>query len=261
MAEQGADDELAARLDVALQERLGESSVDVKALAAGSRRRARRVRSQRVGALTGALALLIAVPVGWQLATAERPTDMQGAVLLPKQEHRAADEVPESVGFTESELPPGSTLTGAGAGASSGSVDPELVDGLNCAGPTGAAKPGATDNAQQREWRWSGDAEVSLTVTRWGSTDAAADALTTLSNGTGGCSWKEPVEPAAQEISGSDQTWASTSTSDGHSVARVLVRVDELVAGVQVADQDPETAAELAGSLATTEVQKLRELD
>ncbi|GAB3241414.1 hypothetical protein [Kineosporia babensis] len=262
MTEQGADDELAARLDVALHERLHESSVDVGALAAGSRRRSRRLRSQRLGAAVGALAVLIAVPVGWQLATVEKsPTGDLGAVLLPKQEQRAAAEVPDSVGFTESELPPGSTLTGAAAGASSGSVDPELIDGLSCAGPTGTAEPGVTDNAQQREWRWSGETEVSLTVTRWASTDAASDAITTLATNTSGCTWNDPVEELSHEVSGSQQTWASTSAADGRSVVRMLVRVDELVAGVQIAGDDAEAAAELADSLATLEVEKLRQVD
>ncbi|GLY14013.1 hypothetical protein LWF15_03060 [Kineosporia rhizophila] len=261
MTEQGADAELAARLDVALHERLSESSVDVAALAAGSRRRSRRVRSQRLGAAVGALAVLVAVPVGWQLATAEQSTDSVSAVLLPKHEQRAAAEVPESLGFSASELPPGVSLTGAAAGASSGSVDPELVDGLSCAGPTGTAQPGVTDNAQQREWRWSGDTEVSLTVTRWPSTDAAADALTGLTTGIGGCSWNQPVEVLPHEVTGSEQTWAGSSTADGRAVVRMLVRVNELVAGVQVAGSDEETAAELADSLATIEVEKLTALD
>ena len=45
MTEHGADDELATRLDLALHERLdNDLSVNVAALAAGGRRRARRLR-------------------------------------------------------------------------------------------------------------------------------------------------------------------------------------------------------------------------
>ncbi len=264
MTEHGADDELATRLDLALHERLdNDLSVNVAALAAGGRRRARRIRSQRLGAAAGVLAVLIAVPVGWQLATASRPNSTQSAALLPEQKARAADEVPDSVGFAASELPPGSTLTGAGAGASSGSVDPELVAGLDCVGPTGtaAAAPGATDNAQQRQWRWSGATDVSLTVTRWASTDAAADALTTLADNTGTCTWTDPVETQSDTIAGSNQTWAGNSTVDGRSQVHVIVRVDEMVAGLQVTGSDAESATELADSLATLEVEKLKAAD
>jgi hypothetical protein len=264
MTEHGADDELATRLDLALHERLdGDGSVNVAALAAGGRRRARRIRSQRLGAAAGVLAVVIAVPVGWQLATAPRPNSTQSAALLPEQHKRAADAVPDVAGFTASELPPGSTLTGAGAGASSGSVDPELVAGLDCVGPTGtaAARPGATDNAQQRQWRWSGATDVSLTVTRWASTDAAADALTTLANGTGTCTWNDPVEVQSYAVSGSDQTWAGSTTLDGRAQVHVIVRVAETVAGLQVTGSDVESATELADSLATLEVEKLRTAD
>ncbi|MBT0771341.1 hypothetical protein KIH74_20555 [Kineosporia sp. J2-2] len=265
MTEHGADDELAARLDVALHERLDDTTVDVAALAAGGRRRARHVRTQRLGAAVGALAVLIAVPVGWQLASADRPTDVQSAALLPRQQEQAAEGVPESVGFTAGELPAGSTLSGAAAGASSGSVDPALVAGLNCAssGPSGtaAAQPGSTDNAQQREWRWSGSSDVALTVTRWASTDAAADALTTLAGDTGNCTWNDPVDILRTEVEGSQQTWAAASTTDGRSVVRVVVRVDELVAGVQVVGTDQEDATELAETLAAAEVQKLEQVD
>ncbi|WP_285593129.1 hypothetical protein [Kineosporia sp. NBRC 101731] len=261
MTEQGADDELAARLDVALHERLDGTTVNVAALAAGSRRRARLVRTRRTAALAGVLAVVVAVPVGWQLATAQRPTAVQGAALMPQQEH--AKVVPDSVGFTESELPSGARLSGAAASASSGSVDPELVAGLNCAGPSGAAAtaPGATDNAQQREWRWTtSNTDVSLTVTRWASVDAAADALTTLANDTGNCTWNDPVEVLNHEVAGSQQTWAAAATSDGQSVVRTVVRVDELVAGIQVSGDDLEDTTELARSLAAAEAGKLQKV-
>lgn len=261
MTEHGAEDELAARLDVALHERLDETSVDVGALAAGSRRRARRVRAQRRAAVAGLLAVVIAVPVGWELATAQRPTDIQGAVLLPKQEDRAADPVPDSVAFDLSELPPDSTLTGAAAGASSGSVDPALVAGLNCVGPSGeaATDTAAADNAQQRVWRWSGGtSDISLTVTRWADTAAAADALTGLAANTSGCTWNEPVSATPYEVLDADQTWLGISTANGESVVRMVVRVDELIAGVQVTGTDEEALTELADSLATSEVEKLR---
>jgi len=261
MTEQGADGELAARLDLALHERLDDTSVNTAALAAGSRRRARRVRSQRLGVAAAALAVVIAVPVGWQLATAPRPTGLQNAALLPEQIDRAAAEVPASVGFTASELPPGASLTGAGAGASSGSVDPELVAGLDCAGPTGsaAASPGATDNAQQRQWRWSGPTDVALTVTRWASTDAAADAVTSLTGNTSTCTWNDPVQVEPNAVAGSNQTWSGSSTAGGRAQVHVIVRVDEMVAGLQVTGADPEAVSELADSLATLEVDKLRQ--
>ncbi|GAB6899933.1 hypothetical protein [Kineosporia succinea] len=261
MTEQGVDDELAARLDVALHERLGATNVDVAALAAGSRRRSRRVRTQRIGAAVGALAVLIAVPAGWQLATAERPASLQAAALLPKQHD--AEPVPEAAGFSEADLPEGSSLSGAAAGASSGSVDPELVSGLNCAGPTGAAAatPGSTDNAQQREWRWTGEKnDVSLIVTRWASTDAAADALTSLANDTSTCTWSDPVEVLPLEVAGSQQTWAAGATTDGQAVVRTVVRVRELVAGVQVSGDDLEETTELARELAESEIGKLAKI-
>jgi len=263
MTEKGADDELASRLDVALHDRLDDTSVDVGALAAGGRRRARRLRSQRLGAAAAALAVLIAVPAGWQLATAQRPTDMQGAVLLPKQEDRAADEVPDSVAFSLSELPPDSTLTGAAAGASSGSVDPKLVAGLNCVGASGSAAtdPDAADNAQQREWRWSSSTnDISLIVTRWADTGAATSALTALATDTSTCTWNDPVEVIAYDVLGADQTWVGSTTSNGESVVRMIVRVNELIAGVQVSGTDEEALTELADSLATSEVDKLRAL-
>jgi hypothetical protein len=83
MVHDDPDDELAARLDSALRTGLGSTSVDVVALLDGSRRRARRVRSQRLAAVVAAAVLVVAVPLSYEVIRPDPNGVVQPAALMP----------------------------------------------------------------------------------------------------------------------------------------------------------------------------------
>jgi hypothetical protein len=305
MVHNDSDEELAARLDSALRSGLGATSVDVGALLDGSRRRARRVRSQRIAAIAAAGALVVAVPVSYEVIRPERNQVVQPAAMLPsgsltempwsaqptpprpvtpvsipsaqpstpvpinskatskpqassKVIGSAVYQIPDSVAFTAAELPDGLTLSFDGA-----SPRQPTVIGQGC-------DPGNPDGARPiagRQWSWvdgSGkmtSTSVSLIVTGWKSGTGRV-AFDQFVADTGYCRWVDPQTAVDFSTTASDQTWSGTSVSSANSslkYGRAVVRLGDLIAGVQVQDASGTGAAvKLAQSLAVASCKHLQ---
>jgi hypothetical protein len=296
MVHDDSDEELAARLDSALQADLGSARVDVAALLDGSRRRARRVRSQRFAAITAVAALVVAVPVSYEVIRPERNRTVQPVEMLPsssltampwsnrptpdptrtpeataslpstpapndskltskprvtlKTAGSAIYRIPDSVAFTAAELPDGLTLTLDVAGAKQPTVAGQVCDPGN---------PKAVRPITGRQWSWvdsSGSmtsTTVNLIVTGW-KTGTGTEAFRELVANTGYCQWLDPQTVVDFSTPASDQTWSGTSTSSANAAlkyGRVVVRIGDLIAGVEVQDASgTDVAVKLAEQLA-----------
>jgi hypothetical protein len=284
-----SDEMLGARLDSALRAGLGDHRVDVESLVHGSRRRARRVRSQRIAAVVAVSALVVAVPVGYEvvnpgpgatappavlLPSSSRPAVTQGgrptarpdpgavpSPVPPSVEDRTSTQsegsrtaIPDAFAFTAAELPAGLVLNSGSRKASAA-----LVEGLPCADPQNQLKPVASGR-----WVWSGapasvELSVSLTVTRWApgtATTAFADTVRAAQS----CSDGDSSGVPSSLPGGSDgQVWASTSKAEGRYYSRALVQIGNKIVGVQV--QHPKSVAaatELANQLVGFQIVRLR---
>lgn len=260
MVNNDSDEQLGALLDSALATHLGSDRIDVAALAAGSRRRARRIRSRRNALIGAGAALLVAIPVGYQVISPEPhgpagSTGSDSAALLPSG---AAEGLPNSMALPAAELPKGLVLRSqrplpAGSAA---------ADGVTCPaqGPTTGPRSG-------RQWRWgtqTGAAEalsVTVTLTRWRGRTEGAEAFGALTHGSGqdGCRWDDPqVLRHGVTIAGAQESWAETSGRGTPARARTLIRVGELIAAVDVhSPAGVEASAALADRLATAEAKRL----
>jgi hypothetical protein len=87
---------------------------------------------------------------------------------------------------------------------------------------------------------------VNLTVTRWADASAA---FTDLVADTGVCRWVDVPVPATFTARGTSSSWAATSDFSTLHYGRAVVRVGDLVAGVEV--QSP---AGSAAARATAEI-------
>ena len=304
MVHDDSDEELAARLDSALQADLGSTRVDVAALLDGSRRRARRVRSQRIAAMTAVAALVVAVPVSYEVIRPERNRTVQPAAMLPSSSLTAmpwsdrptpdptrtppaADslpstpvpldskltskpritlkttgstiyQIPDSVAFTAAELPDGLTLNFDGAGANQPTVDGQVCDPGN---------PKALRPITGRQWSWvdsSGSmtsTTVNLIVTGW-KTGTAKAAFGELVANTGYCQWLDPQTVVDFSTPASDQSWSGTSTSSTDTplkYGRAVIRIGDLIAGVEVQDANgTDVAVKLAEKLAVDSCRHLQ---
>jgi hypothetical protein len=250
MVPDSSDDQLSTWLGSALRADLASDQVDVDALLTGSRRRARRLRSQRIGAAAVAAVLLVGVPAGLEVF---RPGDEVGpsAAMLPSSAGRVSghSRIPSSLAFTRAELPAG--LAPVAESRSAGSLAQlPVVAGQDCSASTGAPLVG-------RKWSWSSaeapGASVELVVTGWAPGSATA-ALTGLDGSGGACRWLEPQTAHAFTADHSDQSWSGRSASG----SRAVVRVGDWIAGVEVADPaDPASALPLAQKLARAEASRL----
>jgi hypothetical protein len=260
VADNDSDEQLGALLDSALRTHQPSDHVDVAALAAGSRRRARQIRSRRTGLIGAAAALLVAVPVGYQVL-APNPHGSAGsesAALLPSG---AAHGIPNSMALSPAELPKGLTLTSQGA-LPAGSAP---ASGLACRSKAIAG----SQPLSGRQWRWGSSADgtaVTLTISRWaGGTGKKVFADLAAGIGQGRCHWADPqVLRHDAAIAATDDTWASksdqTDQPDQRGVGRAhtLIRVADLIAAVDVRDlAGAEAAAEVADRLAATEAKHL----
>jgi hypothetical protein len=267
VVDNGPDEQLGAMLQTALQAQLSSDDVDVRSLLRGSRRRSRRVRTQRLSLLAAAAVLVVAVPAGYEVIapSSGKSAQSQSAALLPSSSAAGHDEGdkpsaastnPDYMAFTSEELPNGLTLYWA-SGMSNGSA---TVNGQDCqhVDPTGE-RP-----IEGRQWLWTtntgqlSDLGVTLTVTHW-SAGTAAEALSELADDTGYCHWSDPQVERSSKVKQADGTWASTSSSHGLHYARTVIRVGDVIAGVEV--QNPKgvkDAAVLADDLARIEASRLR---
>lgn len=237
---------LEARLSDALRSGLTDAPVDTPALVAGTQRRVRRVRQRRTAALAAAVALVLAVPVGYELVHPSTSDYGTPAALLPAGSPSPVATLPDSLAFPAAALPAGLTLD-----LSLVSDRLPVVSGQQCGGGTGR-RP-----TTGRQWNWSqggtdaAAVSVNLTVTRWADASAA---FTDLVADTGVCRWVSPPVARSFSARGAASSWAGTSDVATLHYGRAVVRVGDLVAGVEV--QSPAgsavartTAEELASSL------------
>jgi hypothetical protein len=304
MVHDDSDEELAARLDSALQADLGSTRVDVAALLDGSRRRARRVRSQRFAAMAAVAALVVAVPVSYEVIRPERNRTVQPAAMLPSSSLTAMPwsdrptpdptrtpeavdslpstpvpidskltskprvtlkttgstiyQIPDSVAFTAAELPDGLTLNFDGAGAKQPTVDGQVCDPGN---------PQALRPITGRQWSWVDSCgsmtstTVNLIVTGW-KTGTVKVAFGELVANTGYCQWLDPQTVVDFSTPASDQSWSGTSTSSTDrplKYGRAVIRIGDLIAGVEVQDANgTDVAVKLAEKLAVDSCRHLQ---
>jgi hypothetical protein len=276
-----SDEQLGALLESTLRTHLGTDQVDARALIRGSRRRAKRVRSQRIAALTTAAVLVVAVPVGYEVISPDPHGVAQPAAMLPSNQAALtpggahptqrstspqspsgsagadpARAIPDSLAFGAAELPSGLTLYWA-SGPSAGSP---TVNGQDCQ----AADASSSRPITGRQWLWSTnsgkltDLGVTLTVTSW-APGSGSRALADLIHNTGACRWSDPQQVRAFTASDSDQSWASTSSRGQLHYARSVIRVGDVIAGIEVQHPDgTKAAAVLADHLARIEAKQLQ---
>lgn len=245
-------DPLEKRLSEALQSGLSDSPVDTPGLLDGTHRRVRRVRQRRVAGIAAAVALVLAVPVGYEVAHPESSEYGTPAAMLPSQSSPSPiATLPDSLAFSASELPPGVRLD-----LSLVSDRVPAVSGQQCSAGAGLRpKTG-------HQWSWSNGGSdatavtVNLIVTRW--SDASA-AFTELATDTGLCRWVDPPTRHAFSAAGAASSWAGTSDFSSLHYGRAVVRVGNLLAGVEV--QSPagtEAALNTAERLVTSLTPRLR---
>jgi hypothetical protein len=297
-----SEEVLGARLDSALRANLGSNGVNVAALLDGSRSRARRVRAQRIAAMAAAGALVVAVPVSYELIRPEPNSVVQPAAMLPSSSRPAAVlptshpavtqtrsptptvprpsrpflakskptrtteasskpaeftvyAIPDSLAFTADELPAGLTVNYDGAGANVPTVLGQSCDPSN----PKAAKP-----ITGRQWTWVDDSgkmtatTVDLTVTGWHS-GTGKRAFDELVSDTGYCHWSDPQTKVDFHPATCDQSWAGTSTFASLHHGKAVVRLGDVIAGIQVQEASGiQEAAKVANALATKMCDHLR---
>jgi hypothetical protein len=265
---QDDDEVLGARLYSALRPGPADQPVDVQALLEGSHRRVRQVRHRRMAAVVAAGALVLAVPVGYEVTHPGASNIPQPAALIPSGTASGpvggarsspvrsppGRTIPDSLAVTAAQLPPGLVpeldLT---------SVNLPTVAGQQCQSQDAvSARPLAG-----RQWTWTDGTgrttalTVSLTVTRWPA-GAGRQAFADLVEDRGFCRWTDPqtIRPFPMAA---DDSWASTSTVATLRYARSVVRDGDVIAGVEVQDSaGTRAAAALADGLATDVSQRLK---
>jgi hypothetical protein len=296
MVNDDSDESLGTRLDSALRAGLDSDQVDVATLLQGTRRRAKRVRTRRTAAVTAVAALVLAVPVGYELLNPQPGATAPPAMILPSSSGSAgartlAPTARPNPTAAASAVPPsgpvtpaldlavtGSTVTGNVASLPftatelPAGLDPTprltlntgevLVAGQDCGRASSTAVPDPRPVAGW-QWLWSpgpkADAgrRISLTVTGWAAGDAAIAVKNTIA-GTGHCRWESPQKPYPLTGFPSEESWASTSSDAGHYSARAIVRIGDGIAGIEVQDPDgTAAAAKIANRLAAIEAARL----
>jgi len=293
-----SDELLGARLDEALHTGLDTDQVDVTTLLHGSRRRARRIRTQRFATVTAAAALVLAAPVGYEVVNSQPGDVAPPAVMLPSSSgsaiarnvrptptatptaasqdpatpptpRSASTAIPDSFAFTAAELPPGFVPVPA-----AGNAAPAMVGGQTC-GSAPLKNAQATRPVAARQWTWATKTAtqtptrtattapaartVHLTVTEW-APGAAEVALQDAIGQTGFCRWNESQKEMALTgtVSGG-QHWAATSTEAGQFHGRALIQIEDEIVGIEVTDPAGLAAAgRLADELAAVETTRLR---
>jgi hypothetical protein len=219
-------DPLEARLSEALRSGLADSPVDAPSLLDGAHRRVRRVRQRRMAAGAAAVALVLAVPVGYEIVHPETTKYGTQAAMIPGRSPSPLATLPDSLAFRSAELP-----AGVRRDLSLVSERVPVVSGQQCADSPGP-RP-----VTGRQWNWSsGDTNaasvaVNLTVTRWAD---ASSAFTELVADTGLCRWTDAPTSHAFTARGAAASWAGTSEFSTLHYGRAVVRVGNLLAGVEV---------------------------
>jgi hypothetical protein len=244
-----SDEQLGARLDSALQAGLESDQVDVAGLLTGSRRRARRLRSQRITLVAAVAVLMIGVPAGLEVfrpnAGAGPPAVMLGSTSAPASALGSSR-------FRPGELPPGLVL-----------ADQTAHNGLPIVAGEVCEANGTPASPAGRQWTWqtknkADGLSVRLVVTHW-TPGTAARPFDDLVQSTGSCTWPVPQTVQkftdARGLSSSDETWSAGSTRSGVDYGRAVIRTGDWIAGVEVRDPSGQAAAvklaqELAGRLA-----------
>jgi hypothetical protein len=293
MVDDDSDEMLGARLDSALRTRLDLDQVDVGTLLQGSRRRARRVRTQRIAAVAAASVLVVALPVGYEVINPAGRGSAPPAALLPSSSRppvthpagpinqpnptavpspvppsgtgfASATTVPTSIPETFVSIPGDELPAGVSFDRTVPNTGQVQVAGQQC-GRLASDQPQQVRPVDGRQWMWSaGSAKadvlsISLTVTSWAEGESAT-AFKQAVAGTGNCRWTDPQKPRAPSPPGSlgSQSWGSTSSSGDRHYARTLVRIGNGIIGIEVTDPAGSgPAADLADRLMRLQVARM----
>jgi hypothetical protein len=254
------DEELVARLDSALRSDLGSSSVDVVALLAGSHRRARRVRSQRIAVVVAVGALVVAVPVGYEVIRPEPNVIVQSAAMLPSSlltdvpwsatPTLSATQRPATTRQRQAPAPIGASSTSKAQAIPTPTVSavhavpdsvafnatelPDLKLNSDIADPNQptvsgqSCDPGAPNGARPitgRQWAWV-DSSGKMTSTSVNlivtgwKRGTGKLAFDQLVADTGFCRWSDPQTKVDFSTKLSDQSWSGTSVSSVDSALK-----------------------------------------
>jgi hypothetical protein len=248
------DDELGERLGRALHDHLGDdrgAPVDLPALIEGSRGRARQLRQRRIGLAVAGAVLVVAVPLAAEVISSPQASPPAAVISSAAP----APLLPGSLAFTSAELPAGLTeqpVPEPAAGL-------PLVTGLAC--PERA--PGGARPRIARQWSWGQAAagragvRVTLTVSDWDRSAAAAAAVNDLAAGSGPCRFSPQPASSSGALPAGAQLWTTTALQGSGSVSWAVVRVGGLVAGIEVRDPRSRTAGDLTGVLAGVAAKRL----
>jgi hypothetical protein len=90
---------------------------------------------------------------------------------------------------------------------------------------------------------------VNLIITAW-SSGTGDEAFDELVADTGYCHWLDPQTEGSFSSALSDQSWSGTSTNSSLNYGRAVIRIGDVIAGVEVQDADgTEAAARVADQL------------
>jgi hypothetical protein len=253
VAPDDSGDGLGRQLGTALAD-LGSSEVDAQALLRRSTRRAQVVRGRRVVAVGVAGALLIALPLGYEIAS--RPdADPPVAALVPSDRPTSRTPgyprrtIPDTIRLPEGGL--GSPLFRAGdvQDAAQPPVAGQTCDWVAAGKPAGpvAARTWTFDNGPAG----AGPTVATVTVTGWGPGQAER-AFPQVRSGSGACRWNAPQRILGSPFTGGDEAWQGVSGPDSPAgYARTVVRKGSVIIGVEVRDaKGLDEAILTAGSLA-----------
>lgn len=261
--------------------RLDDEHVDLPRLLQDTRRKAHRARTRRRVALAtscaASVAAVVAVPTGLvrlqAAGGARRPASSSptgSATMAPTtrsttpaprpspgdRPENVAYPIPDGVGFTKADFPtPLLQVFDVGQYK----LEP-TVPGQSCQDPgtTGAAPVAG------RQWNWAEEESnrpqlsVALVVTGWAAGTGHAR-FEDVVRDSGTCRWFAAQAPASTQGMSADDAWAGSNTTAGQSFAHALVRVGDVLVGVEVVDpRSRQSALALARRLAVLACRRVR---
>jgi hypothetical protein len=195
------------------------------------------VRSQRIAAIATAGATVLAVPVGYEVAHPQPAAISRPAALAPSS--RAATpgrsatgpSIPDSVALSAADLPRDVKLN-----LDLTSSDQPLVSGQECKARAGAVGPRPVAG---RQWSWDDRSggitgtRVDLIITDWRG-GAGEQVFDELETDNGYCRWSQPVKYREFTAPLGDDSYSCTSTKAVLNYGRSVVRLGNVIAGVEV---------------------------
>jgi hypothetical protein len=285
MVASDSDEQLSARLDSALRTGLESDQVDVAQLLSGSRSRARQLRTQRFGLVVAAVVLVVALPVGLQVARPRIGAEQGPSAVMVHSPHPTVHPAPSPVskddtgatGGGTAASHPGNEPPGAQLEARAWDLLPAnltirssrdlsattvaIVGGLRCPSVNQAARQAGLADASQWIWGPAKKARqagftVTLSYTTW-ATGQAGSAFVAQTHGGGGCHWSAPQVRVLLDEPLAGDAWAATSSSNGVDAVRIALRINDDIVGVEVQGGDTAAALSLAKQVAHAEAEEM----